>query len=69
MNKLKKLLDTWYDGKTFRGIKTPPLETIRELIAIYNGRQKTTINSTVVEILDKCKIRYEINGVGWIIFI
>ena len=69
MNKLKKLLDTWYDGKTFRGIKTPPLETIHELLLIYNGRQTTTTNSTVVEILNKCKIRNEFNGVVWTIFI
>lgn len=31
MKKLKDILYTWYDGRAYKGIKTPPLATIREL--------------------------------------
>ena len=65
MHKLKSYLDLWIDGKKVRGVKTPPLETIYELINIYNGVQKETINSTVIDDLKKCKIEVEAHGIGW----
>lgn len=65
MRNLKKLLDSWEDGKKVRGIKTPPLETIRELINIYNGVQTETINGTVIQILEKCGISTYQHGIGW----
>lgn len=65
MDKLKSYLDLWADGKKVSGIKTPPLETIYELINIYNGVQKETINLTVVDVLKKCKIEVETRGIGW----
>ena len=65
MRKLKKLLDSLEDGKKVRGTKTPPLETIHELINIYNGVQKETINGTVIQILKKCNISVCEEGIGW----
>ena len=65
MHKLKSYLDLWVDGKKVRDVKTPPLATICELIYIYNGVQKETINSTTVDILKKCKIEVEAHGIGW----
>ena len=65
--KLKNLLDAWTEGIKIRGIKTPPLETMQELFNIYYGNQKETINSSVIEILNKCGITVEPNGIGWII--
>ena len=32
MKKLKKILDAWCDGLKYKSVKTPPLETIYELI-------------------------------------
>ena len=65
--KLKNLLDAWTEGIKIRGIKTPPLETMQELFNIYYGNQKETINSSVIEILNKCRITVKPNGIGWII--
>lgn len=65
--KLKKLLDAWADGIKIRGIKTPPLETVQELFDIYYGNEKQTINSSVIEILNKCGITVEPNGIGWVV--
>ena len=65
MKKLKDILYTWYDGRAYKGIKTPPLATIRELEDIYYGTQRTTINSTVVSILSVCGIKTEKKGIGW----
>ena len=67
MKKLRRYLETWVDGKKVRGIATPPLDTIFELIDIYNGVQDTTINSTVVHILNKCGISTKVKGIGWVI--
>lgn len=65
MKKLKKILDAWFDGMKYKGVKTPPLATIYELIDIYNGVNKTTINSEVVSILSFCGIKYRVKGIGW----
>lgn len=65
MKKLKDILYTWYSGRTYNGIKTPPLATIRELEGIYYGTQRTTINSTVISILSVCGIKYKEKGIGW----
>lgn len=65
MKKLKKILDAWCDGLKYKGVKTPPLATIYELIDIYNGVSKTTINSEVVSILSFCGIKYRVKGIGW----
>lgn len=42
-----------------------PLATFRELEAIAEGSQTTTINSTVKEILDKCGVKTKTEGIGW----
>lgn len=65
MKKLKDMLDIWTDGLKVRGMKTPPLCTIYELMDIHSGVQKVTINATVVQILQKCKIPVSPYGIGW----
>lgn len=65
MKTLKKFLDAWYDGKKYKGIKIPPLATIRELEDIYNGACRTTINSEVISFLSICGIKYRNKGIGW----
>ena len=62
---LKDILNKWKDGEKVKGLKTPPLETVRELQDINYGIQKETINSTVVEVLDKCNIKTKTKGIGW----
>lgn len=69
MKKFKQYIETWLDGKQVRGIKNVPLETIWELIDIYNAivrkENPSFINGTAKEILDKCEIKTEVEGIGW----
>ncbi|MBD5534542.1 MAG: hypothetical protein HDQ99_02560 [Lachnospiraceae bacterium] len=69
MKKLKEWIEIWVDGKKVRGIKNVPPATIRELIDIYNAiirkEKPSFINGKVKEILDKCGIKTENEGIGW----
>ena len=65
MKKLKRMLDVWYEGRKFRGVETPPPEVIDELYAIYKKEQRETISVEVIEILKKCRIAIERDGIGW----
>lgn len=61
MKKLHKYINNVYDTGKLR----IPLTTFRELEAIAEGSQTTTINSTVKEILDKCGVKTKTEGIGW----
>lgn len=69
MQKLRKYIETWLDGKHVRGIKNVPPATIWELVDIYNAivrkEKPSFINGTVKQILDKCGIKTENEGIGW----
>lgn len=66
LQKLSEWIDRWCDGKKVRGIKTPPLLVIHELMAIVNdSNTKTTINGTTVEILQRADIKVKPEGIGW----
>jgi len=61
MKKLHKYINNVYDTGKLR----VPLASFRELEAIAEGSQTTTINSTVKEILDKCGVKTKPEGIGW----
>lgn len=69
MEKLRKWIEIWLDGKQVRGIKTVPFATIWELVDIYNAivrkEKPSFINGTAKEILDKCGIKTDVDGIGW----
>ena len=56
------------DGKTARGINVS-LYDIKECIRVYNAMVRKEkpefINGKVKEILDKCKIKTVVEGIGW----
>lgn len=70
MKKLRGIIEKLLEGKQIRGIYCPPA-TVYELMEVYNTlvrKEKCeTINSTVVKVVDHCKIRYEEKGIGWVI--
>lgn len=69
MKKLRKWIETWLDGKQVRGIKNIPPATIWNLVDVYNaivrGENPSFINGKTKEILDKCGIKTEVEGIGW----
>lgn len=65
MNKLKTLLESWFDGKTVHGCKMPPVAYVWQLVDICNGTQAEFISSDVKRVLDYCKIPYKDKGIGW----
>ena len=65
MNKLKTLLESWFDGRPVHGCKMPPVAYVWQLVDIYNGSQKEFISSDVKRVLDYCKIEYRVCGIGW----
>lgn len=69
MEKLRKWLEIWVDGREVRGIKNVSLQTNYELIDIYNAivrkEKPEFINGKVKEILDKCGIETIEKGIGW----
>lgn len=68
MKKLKSYIEKWIDGKSVRGINVS-LYDINECIYIYNSivrkEKPEFINEKVKEILDKCKIKTKVYGIGW----
>lgn len=68
MKKLKSYIEKWIDGKLVRGIHVSPYD-INECIYIYNSivrkEKPEFINGKVKEILDICKIKTEVCGIGW----
>ncbi len=62
--KLEKLINSWIDGKQRSKY---PLYVMKEVIAIYSEAYNTTINSTVVEILNDCGVKTRAKGIGWIV--
>lgn len=68
MNKLKSLLTSWLDGLTVKGCKMPTICDIYQLADIYNGRQTEFISSDIKRVLDYCKIKYRVSGIGWKVY-
>lgn len=68
MKKLKSYLMKWMDGQKVRGINVS-LYDIQECVRIYNAMVRNEkpefINGKVKEILDKCKIKTVVEGIGW----
>ena len=68
MKKLKSYLEKWMDGQKVRGINVSVYD-IEECIRVYNAiirkEKPGFINGKVKEILDKCKIKTVIKGIGW----
>ena len=68
MKKLKSYLMKWMDGQKVRGINVS-LYDIQECVRIYNAivrnEKPEFINGKVKEILDKCKIKTVVEGIGW----
>ena len=68
MKRLKEYIEKWLDGQKVRGIQVSLLD-IRECVRIYNAMVRNEkpefINRKVKEILDKCKIKTVVEGIGW----
>ena len=68
MKKLREYLIKWTDGQKVRGISVTPYD-VEECIRIYNAMVRNEkpefINGKVKEILDKCKIKTVVEGIGW----
>ena len=68
MKRLKEDIEKWLDGQKVRGIQVSLLD-IRECLRIYNAMVRNEkpefINRKVKEILDKCKIKTVVEGIGW----
>ena len=68
MKKFKEYIEKWLDGQKVRGIQVSLLD-IRECIRVYNAMVRNEkpefINGKVKEILDKCKIKTVVEGIGW----
>ena len=68
MKKLREYLIKWTDGQKVRGISVTPYD-VEECIRVYNAivrKEKSEfINEKVKEILDKCKIKTVVEGIGW----
>ena len=68
MKRLKEYIEKWLDGQKVRGIQVSLLD-IRECVRIYNAmvrNEKPEFNNgKVKEILDKCKIKTVVEGIGW----
>ena len=68
MKRLKEYIEKWLDGQKVRGIQVSLLD-IRECIRIYNAMVRNEkpefINEKLKEILDKCKIKTVVEGIGW----
>lgn len=69
MKKFRQYIEMWLEGKQIRGIKNVSPATIWECVDIYNAiirkEKPSFINGTVKEILDKCGIKTENEGIGW----
>ena len=68
MKKLREYLIKWTDGQKVRGISVTPYD-VEECIRVYNAMVRNEkpkfINGKVKEILDKCKIKTVVEGIGW----
>ena len=68
MKKLREYLIKWTDGQKVRGISVTPYD-VEECIRVYNAMVRKEkpefINGKVKEILDKCKIKTVVEGIGW----
>ena len=68
MKKLKSYLEKWINGEKVRGVNVS-LYDIQECVRIYNAMVRKEnpefINGKVKEILDKCKIKTVVEGIGW----
>ena len=68
MKKLREYLIKWTDGQKVRGISVTPYD-VEECIRVYNAMVRNEkpefINGKVKEILDKCKIKTAVEGIGW----
>ena len=68
MKKLREYLIKWTDGQKVRGINVTPYdveECIRVYKAMVRNEKPEFINGKVKEILDKCKIKTVVEGIGW----
>lgn len=64
MEILKQYINKWINGERVKGVNVT-LYDIHELIDIYNGIEHETINSNVVNVLNKCGIKTIPHGIGW----
>ena len=68
MKKFRTYLEKWTNGEKVRGINVS-LYDIQECIRVYNAMVRKEkpefINGKVKEIMDKCKIKTVIEGIGW----
>lgn len=69
MIKLKEYLEKWMDGKTVRGFNLTPVG-IYECYYVYQmlkaGKRPEILIKDVKKVLDKCGIKTEECGIGWI---
>lgn len=72
MQKFKKYIETWMDGKSVKEISVS-LYDIHTCIDAYNALVRNGkfefINGNVKKILDKCGISTKAEGIGWIAYI
>ena len=65
MEKFKKYIENWLEGKKVKGINMS-LYDIDCCIDVYNGivrnEKPIFMNEKVTKILDKCNIKYEVYG-------
>lgn len=68
MKKLRSYLEKWLNGEHVRGI-TITSAVFYELVRIYNAicrnEKPEFIMQDVKDILDRCKIKTSVHGIGW----
>ena len=70
MEKFRKYLDKWKEGKKTPGLSVPSYELLEcEYIysALERGEHPTTFSKTIKNVLDKCGIKTTEKDIGWII--
>lgn len=68
MKKFREYIERWIDGRKIGGLTVSPCD-IQECVRVYNAivrkEKPEFINGKVKEILDKCKIKTAVEGIGW----
>ena len=69
MKKLKQIIDRGYnEGKIPRGLSLTDFRLLESIyISLTEKRSYDFIQATILPILDRCKIKYKVRGIGWIV--